>query len=132
MKKIEKFPKLVVNEAKKLREFTTVEEREKLNFATLDPISYRRCIYGQITDDCRNERAEELIRKCCSRVYKAILGVSYLKNPLNGSPKKIQRVDSNNCVTYWSPIERFISNAGEEQNKALLNYIKKRRHSLPT
>lgn len=129
MKKIEKFPKLVVKEAKKLRELTTVEERNNLDFDNLNPESNTDCIYGQLTGSCHSKRAIELIKKSCSRVFNPGLGVS-CPGELNGSPKGLHR--NYDKVSFWSPIEVFIVNSSDEQNKALLNYIKKRRHSLPT
>jgi hypothetical protein len=132
MKKIEKFPKLVVNEAKKLRELTTVEERSNLDFDTLDPTEGARCIYGQLTGNCHNDRAEELMKKSCSRVYKYGKGVRQ-PGKLNGSPKKLKRLKrTGDPIGFWSPIEIFIVHSSDKQRKNLLNYIKKRRHSLPT
>jgi len=67
---IEQFHTDVAAEAKALREHATVEELHKLNIDILDPTLENKCIYGQITGDCFDIRATELIRLCCKRFFK--------------------------------------------------------------
>lgn len=59
----------VINEAVALREYATAEEREKLDFTTLDSTDKTRCIYGQMTGDCHSTRALELIQQSTTRYF---------------------------------------------------------------
>lgn len=121
-----RFPKLVIEEATNLREFATERERANLEFTELRPNQKSDCVYGLMTGHCDSPRAQELIKKCCRRVYKALDGI-YSKdegklNPLNGSPVEKDR------DTYWSPIEVFIVRDMRENdsknNRKLLSFIK--------
>lgn len=59
----------VKKEAVVLKKHATKEELYRLDFSRLrydEPIS---CIYGLVTGFCRNERAVELIGKCCTRFF---------------------------------------------------------------
>ena len=58
----------VMHEINMLKLHTTKTEKNKLDFNTFDPEKPTRCIYGQITGDCRNRRSKELIDICCIRV----------------------------------------------------------------
>lgn len=60
---------LVKEEAKKLKELGKDFELERLSFDNLNPSSKSSCIYGQITGSCFSDRAEELIKSSCKRVY---------------------------------------------------------------
>ncbi len=130
MKKI-KWPKLVLEEAKNLKKFATKTELDNLDFNRLEPDAPYACIYGQITqENCYHPRAIELIEKCCSRVYKS--GESHQRNgrlscDLNGNPKNSKR------SAYWSPIEVFICNPGNQTNGAnerLIAYLKGEKRTL--
>lgn len=60
----------VLNEAIALRKNATFEERQRLNFDTLKAMSHHDCIYGQMTGDCFNKRAIELISISCTRYFR--------------------------------------------------------------
>lgn len=57
-----------VKEASKLRIHLTQEEKESLDFETLDAGKPILCIYGQATGSCWSERADYLISKCASKI----------------------------------------------------------------
>lgn len=59
----------VRKEAEALRVHATIEERERLNFSELKPSYVDRCIYGQMTGYCYNDRAAVLIGKCTARFF---------------------------------------------------------------
>lgn len=117
-----KFPKLVIEEAKALKRHASEQERQNLNFEDLNPVCPDRCIYGQITGGCFNDRAIELIEKCAKRVYRGNKGIQMIKrHDLNGSPK------DKNRFSYWSPIEVFIARRvdGQDQaNEKLIQFLK--------
>ena len=114
---------LVIQEAKNLKKKLTQEEKQNLDFNSLNPRSYYSCIYGQISGDCENTRAVELIQECCKKVYtpnRMIKTNESLKNAIpNGSPKNKKRND------FWSPIEVMLVQNGQKRNtKKLIQYIK--------
>lgn len=120
-----KYPALVKTEAKNLRKFATKEELDKLIQEDFNPRHSDNCIYGLLTGNCDSPRAIELIKSCAPRVYKSGNYVQIgdndwvLSNKLNGSPKKISRVE------FWSPIECFIyPNKQKEAAIRLLKYLK--------
>src|SRR6185312_6258352 len=63
----EQFIKDVKKEVVALRKHAKTEELKKLSIYMLDPMQPTLCIYGLMTGDCRNERAADLIFKCCKR-----------------------------------------------------------------
>ncbi len=120
---------LVIEEAKKLKDNTTLEERYQLNFSTLKTKKRDSCIYGQMTGDCFSERAIELIEASCEKVFNRIKdenNVRKICGELNGSPKGKPRTNSWSPV-YWSPIEIFIDeeiNQTNGNNERLVDYLK--------
>ena len=120
---------LVIKEAKRLKKSATSEELQKLSFKQLDPGMSGDCVYGQITGNCFNKRAVELIQASCKRVYhRDPKGEDEIPiGKLNGSPKK---ADRNN---YWSPIEAFIArdkNIDNGNNKRLIKFLKGKTKTL--
>ena len=111
---------LVKIEAKNLREFLTSEEKERLIFENLNPRSSENCIYGLISGSCWSQRADELITKCCTRVYETGPGLGSGK--VNGKPYITGHRSGN--YKYFSPIEMLIVSENKTNNKNLLNYIK--------
>lgn len=127
--------RLVITEAKLLRENATKDELNKLNFIRLDPESKTQCIYGQMTGLCHSVRANELIYKCAKRVYNINRdnGWDLIQGAkLNGSPKKIEGY-VNRIKLYFSPIEKFIAQKKNNQgvnNKILVDFLKGERETL--
>lgn len=101
---------LVVEEATNLRIHATNEEKSNLNLNQLVYSSPTNCIYGLMTGHCFEERAVELIDKCCQKVYKVEGELEIRDLPLNGSPagKERNRVK----CEYYSPIEVLLDNEG--------------------
>src|SRR5690349_22682986 len=107
MKKTVKIPALVVDEAKKLKQYATSEEKAALDFQTFNPENAYMCIYGQLTGNCYSTRASELIVQCAKRVYVAEDNLEPREcKKLNGKPKAGSR--GFGYTKYWSPIEKFI------------------------
>lgn len=102
-----KLEQLVIDEAILLKQHATKEEINKLNYKKLDGCSRYSCIYGQITGNCVSERAYELIRNCCHRVYRPTDDFSTLAGRLNGKPKVLEK-PSSRLSHYVSPIENFL------------------------
>lgn len=108
-----KLEELVIEEATKLKQFATPEELNNLDYEYLDGNSHWQCIYGQMTEDCRSNRAYELIQKCCQRVYHASSDDCFVGR-LNGKPKQLD--DPTNRLAYYvSPIEKFLYKEKPEQ-----------------
>lgn len=115
---------LVVEEATKLKNNISEEEKQKLSFQMLNHKSRVDCIYGQLTGNCDNDRARELMDKCCTRVYSTgdewFVEVETCKINGNLTPKMRREL-------FFSPIEVFISqkrNQKNGNNELLVNYIK--------
>lgn len=118
---------LVLEEATKLRKNATKEEIEKLDFKYFDPDDKTQCIYGMMTGHCSTNRAVELIRASCSRVYDKHSSVGLdepLSKTLNGSPLDKHR------NYWWSPIEVYISYEDKEANYRLIQFLKGERETL--
>lgn len=62
------FLKDVEHEIRALKQNASRSELRKLDFYRLDPSSKSRCIYGQLSGSCDNERAKELMDSSCIRV----------------------------------------------------------------
>lgn len=101
---------LVLDEATKLKENITTDERSYLSFRTLLTSDSTRCVYGQITGSCWSKRAVELIEASCQKVLAPIKGGEGIRGTLNGSPKESNRWN------YWSPIEVFIDKPRNQEN----------------
>lgn len=89
---------LVIAEATKLKIHATQEEISNLNINKLDANYSGTCIYGQITGNCWNDRAVELIELSCEKA---------------------------NRDNYWSPIELFIYRNQYILEKKIKNSSKK-------
>lgn len=109
MKKDLILEELVIKEATNLKKYATKEELAKLKYKDLDGDSVISCIYGQITDSCLSKRSQDLIIKCCEKVYKTDASDNRIVNAiLNGKPKKI-KFSHHRLDYYASPIERFLA-----------------------
>lgn len=64
MENVRNLKKLVIEEAVKLRQFTTERERSLLSFDNINPNSPSKCIYGQMTGYCFGRRACQLFEQC--------------------------------------------------------------------
>jgi hypothetical protein len=130
MNRFEEMKKLATEEAINLKQHATKLELESLCFEELDPMDETRCIYGQMTGDCYNERAVELIVNCCPRVYKASTRFGGIdpEADLNGAPVQ----SKNRCTEYHSAIEMLIvkENGGQDAQKKLIAFLKDETQTL--
>lgn len=120
--RLKKMKELAIIEAKNLKKHATPEELGNLNYNSLSPHSASKCLYGQMTGNCYNDRACNLIEKCAIRVYR--VGGSLEQSRLNGAPTKTH--DSLRRHKYHSPIEILIlpENGGNEAQKSIISFLK--------
>jgi hypothetical protein len=110
----------VKKEAIALRQNATEMELLALENRTFNPKSYYDCIYGQMTGDCRSQRAAELVFSCCKRYidfsndYISLSTLGDVKKHINGAkikgvetPKDL-RVHRKSCIRYFSSLEGYI------------------------
>lgn len=119
---MEDLNELVKKEAKKLREFATKDELNKLDFIILDSTSTENCIYGQMTGSCYSSRASELLNLC------AIPYVDYF-----GGEPQLTLDFSYYTMRAYSPIEYFIykyQHNGYKNNMILIDYLQGKRDTL--
>lgn len=127
---------LVKKEAKNLRQNATEQELERLNLRLLDSNCIKSCVYGQMTGDCLNERANELILRCATKIYDTTEAnetnsINVLKDSvLSGGPYKINKNMHIRVFYYVSPIEKFINIERWENVSKLVKYLKKQTNDL--
>jgi Rad3-related DNA helicase len=115
---------LVIDEATKLREHATQEERDRLDLNRLDPSDIKMCIYGQMTGDCYSARTAELLG-LCARPYSGVTDMFY--PPLDGFIILESGMRSTKCD--FTAIECYITSE-RESIKNLINYLKGSRETL--
>ena len=110
--------KLVRQEAKNIKENATKQEIERLKIKSLDPSNTEGCIYGQMTGNCYSERANALIVKCATKVYKSLgtrpLDDVELSEKHTGLVKQLAVIHRDGL--FHSPIEIFIYQQGYDVN----------------
>lgn len=114
----------VRKEAEALRVHATKEERANLDLETFNPSYTSECIYGQMCEGCRSERAIDLIKKCC---------ISFINNcgfkPRSGDfdwndvYTTSDQVHKRETVSYLSAIEAYIL-LPEARNANLISYLR--------
>lgn len=130
---VEQFIEDVRKEAQALRDNATKEELASLDFIDLHPKYPSMCIYGQMTGDCRNLRASELIFSCCQRFvvndFDENSSIEKTAKHMNGSaisgvssPIELKRHRSYSLV-HLSAIEAYIMTP-EAKNANLISYLK--------
>lgn len=112
---------LVVDEATKLKQHATADELAGLDFERLDPRSPSMCIYGQMTGDCRSDRAIELLVLCA--VSYALRAFYYKK------PSSIILREFTESLGAYSAIEFYIYQEAAK-NKTLINFLKNKTTTL--
>lgn len=130
----DQFLEEVMAEIEAIKTNATEEEKSRLDLLTFNPKHPRRCIYGQMTGDCRTVRATELILKGCKR---------YMYNDFNNYPNPditlernfipVKKVSNGTTVNwdmalggdliYLSSLETYIVTP-YANNKDILAYIK--------
>lgn len=123
---------LVKQEAENIKLNATKREINRLKIKSLDPANIEQCIYGQMTGSCYSKRANQLVRKCATKVYKPMGNTNPLGDVVLSDDKvkvAIQRESE-----YHSPIEIFIYHFGYCDGtlridktgniKKIINYLK--------
>ena len=108
--------KLVKIEAKNLKKFATKDELDNLHFKSLNPNDSYSCIYGQMTGNCLNRRAEELTLLANKKGFPGQLSDAANEKPVN--------IGTSN-YRHWSPIEVFIQIESNKKvnNEILINFL---------
>lgn len=116
---------LVIAEATNIKRIALKRELKKLDFCGLVPDDHQNCIYGQMTGDCYNARAYELIRKSCVNVIesesvddKEFNGelVDFNEQAKQNGVEKPNKFDENFRLSFYSPIEIFITRKRNKKN----------------
>lgn len=115
---------LVVAEATSIKKLALKRELKNLDFCNLDADDYQNCIYGQMTGDCFNERAYELIIKSCPSVINNNINYEVFKGELldlkehakDNGINKISEFDETFRTSFYSPIEVFITRKRNKKN----------------
>lgn len=137
IEKKDAFLKDVFHEVQSLRHNATPEEKERLDFDTLDYNEPALCIYGQLTEDCSSLRAKELMDIGCIRVMDVPDGVDDIKE-VNIEDEKFN-INGENTGQGWiyseefkeygrdythlSALEGYICTK-DAKNKEIIDYIK--------
>lgn len=118
-------------EIERIKKFATKEERRRLNIEDFNPRSGGYCIYGLLTGYCRNPRAIELIKECCTFVMynKTSKWPKTFTAMRDGVTRKEETLKSNkealNNTGYFSMLELYIVlNEGKQVNEDILAYLK--------
>jgi hypothetical protein len=122
----------VKKEIRAIKKHSKPEERAKLTYSKFNPDRLTNCIYGQMTGHCRNERAVELIRKCCQRILNldkvnGTVSKTLRTNPdsiINGKNAKVIKQGSWNVRQYQSALEGHILVLGKRKSAPILSYLK--------
>ena len=128
----EKFIPLVESEARKLKEFSNNEEKERLedNRGRLSSSSASSCIYGLMTGSCFSDRATSLIDKCTENLLNGLYNDARLVN--SGVYRKLTMQRVFNLLEIrserrgFTPIENFINlfeNNKRGKNKELIDFL---------
>lgn len=108
--------RLAYKEADNLKLHCTPEELGMLNFDKLKPTHASSCIYGQMTGNCYNVRALQLIKKC---------NVSYILVDLEEFDNYQLTEEKREWESsIYSPIEAFIMQYDNAESKKLVEYLK--------
>lgn len=134
----------VKKEAVALKKNATKEELNKLEAHLIKPTSFQECVYGLMTNDCRGERASELIFNCCPRYFEYI-GINVksddkvlfddIRSNVNG--KHIEGITNPQllmgervrCFRHFSAIETYILYRSAKL-KNLIDFLKGNRKDL--
>lgn len=124
--RLKKMWELAIEEAKELKKNLTTEEKDRLDKEKFDPQSRYYCVYGLATGSCNSDRAIELIKKSCSRVYSRKDDTEApTDRKLNGKPFDVEERYERDYY-YFSPIEILIYDAGggTKAGHKIIDFIK--------
>lgn len=144
----EQFLQDVRDEIEALKNNATQTEKDSLNINYFNPKSPHRCLYGQLTGNCQNDRAVSLIIKGCKRVFDTKKNLANCSiedgiEELNGVPNKKKHFKRKRAFRpfnkdilernfqYLSALEGYIQLKGtKRKHRGILEYIKGQRTSL--
>lgn len=121
----------VAIEAGELRQFTTEEERSRLNYDDFIPDKGNSCIYGLLTGNYLTDRARSLIIQCSQRILIPTnpAGYDIISTAVfsNESPESINERTESRYLEFYSPIEKYILlEEDQDKIKNLISYIKRK------
>lgn len=123
----EQFYQDVLTEATALRDLSTPEEKEKLDYIRLLPSNREKCIYGLMTGSCNSPRAIELMQKCCPQYFHNETNLDTIDLVLahvDGKDSEEVSHRSGSTVIYrFSSIEAYIL-IDDTNRSGLIDYIK--------
>ena len=128
MKTVE-FHKEVLKEATLLREHATKDQKDKLVFDQLDGADTCNCIYGQMTGNCYNQEARNLLSKCAKTIVDNLADSEEQEDIVFNSATPVnfkatlEHTSMRNHRSYFSAIEGYITVEGSK-NDELISYIK--------
>lgn len=115
---IEIYKKNVIDEIENLKKFATKEELSKLNFPNFNPYWKNSCIYGQMTGDCFNDRANELIILCACMTNSFTYLSEEIQNVSNTLPRNL-----GDDIDNFTFLEHFISKY-KYNNEHIIEYLR--------
>jgi len=104
----------VKNELIRIRKKATQEEIKKLNFAKFDHKSTYACIYGQMTGDCKSDRANKLQPK------------QYEYIGAYGSKKFKFEVQTFEDGYRFTALEKYLYMCTKAQQRLIFQYLRKK------
>lgn len=128
----------VMHEIEMLKKHATPEEIARLDFEDFNPTTYNDCIYGQLTTDCRNNRAKELMDVACIRTFdlgdgedNELIGEGlsfaeakvFINGNYDGSQWTGRRGGAGRSFRYLSSLEGYIS-LKDAKNRQIIAYLK--------
>lgn len=114
--------KLVKQEAINLKKYATKEEIARLNFKDFQYQNAYGCIYGLMTGTCLSDRANDLIIKCCKKVYAPTQNCQSMFR--YDELIKPHKVHWGRTLRFASPIEKWLFLVEGDLHKRLIQFIK--------
>lgn len=111
--------KLVSDEVEKLRIHATEEERNRLDFDSLDSNHTGLCIYGQMTGNCYSKRSHDLLKLCATPYSWSVLELV----PLQNKSLWEDELNARFARGLFSAIEFYICQKGAD-NKGLIERLR--------
>lgn len=127
----------VKQEIDNIKKFATQEEITNLDIEDFDPNYYSRCVYGQMSGHCRNDRGIELIKSCCIRYtkprdinsFESRISETFEKSKEQINGTEVEGIGRGNDIVYFSALEHYILLKGSN-NKGVIKYLKGEQKTL--
>lgn len=124
----------VIAEVNNIKKYATKKEISNLDRDKFDAEEPTGCIYGMLAGHCSNDRAQQLIMKCCVRFTRRSVKIdttfSESKCTINGKVKSLGRnfnTDFNS--EYYSAVEHYIL-LRRSKGKRIIDYLKGEKDTL--